>query len=287
MNRPKVSIVIPIHNGIDYTMECLDSLKKIEYPNYEIIIVDDGSTDESKEIISQKYPGVKILKGNGNLWWSGSMNLGIKEALDHGAEYILALNNDNVVSKDFLNVLIQYADEHPKSIVGSKVYFIDQLLKIRYAGGYIDWKMGKIIAPHYGEIDHGQCNEIKEVQWLGGMGVLMPRILFHDVGYFDDKYFPQYLGDIDLWLRAHHFGYTIIFNPKSIVWDHTDKSGTKNLGSKLSPLYIYKSLFSIKSHINIKGQIRFFVRHCPKKYKLRGMILFYLRCLGYWSEGNK
>jgi GT2 family glycosyltransferase len=282
MYYPKVSVIIPVHNGIEYTVKCLDSLKEVVYPNFEIIIVDDGSTDCSGEIITENYHEIKIIKGSGNLWWSGAMNLGIKYALKQESEYILALNNDNIVDKFFLKELVICAQENPKSIIGSKVYYIDSPFKIRYAGGYFDWKRGKTVDLHYGEIDHGQFAEIKEVEFLGGMGVLIPVNTFKDVGFFDDINFPQYSGDIDYWLRAKKKGYKILFNPNSIIWDHTDKSGTKNLGVKLSPIYIWKSFFSIKSHINIKTQYVFFKRHCTQKYFIKSLILFYFDCIKYW-----
>jgi len=279
---PMVSIIIPIHNGIEYTLKCLDSLNKLDYPNYLIIIIDDGSSDNSSDIILANYPNIKIMKGNGNLWWSGAMNLGIKYALNLGTDFILTLNNDNVVEKNFLKELVKCATENPKSIIASKVYFIDSPKKIRYAGGYFDWKRGKTIELHYGEIDHGKFAELKEVEFLGGMGVLIPRSAFYDVGFFDDKNFPQYAGDVDYWLRAKKKGYKILLNPNSIIYDHVENSITKNLGKKISPLYILRALFSKKSYINLKTQYKFFKRHCPKKYLIRGFILFYLECIKYW-----
>ena len=279
---PLVSILIPIHNEINCTLKCLASLKEVDYPNYKIIIIDDGSTDGSEEIISENYHYVEILKGDGNLWWSGAMNLGIKHALKLGTDYILTLNNDNVVDKNFLNELVKCAQANPKSIIGSKVYFIDSPQKIRYAGGYFDWKRGKTVGLNYGEIDRGQFADLKEVEFLGGMGVLIPKSAFYDVGFFDDKNFPQYAGDVDYWLRAKKKGYKILLNPDSIIYDHPDKSGTKNLGPKLSPIYVLKSLFSIKSHINIKTQYKFFKHHCPKKYFIRSFLLFYFNCFKLW-----
>jgi len=279
---PQITIVIPVHNDIGYTVKCLESLKVVDYSNYKIIVVDDGSSDATEETISKGYPYITLLKGDGDLWWSGAMNLGVKYALKQGTEYILALNNDNVVHKDFLKELVKCAQENPKSIIGSKVYFIDSPTKIRYAGGYFDWKRGKTVGLHYGEIDNGQFSEIKEVEFLGGMGVLIPKSAFYDVGFFDDKNFPQYVGDVDYWLRAKKKGYKILLNPDSIIYDHPEKSGTKNLGHKLSPIYILKALFSIKSHINIKTNYKFLRRHCPKKYFIRSFILFYCNCIKLW-----
>jgi len=284
VNYPKIFVIIPFHNGIEYTLKCLASLKEVDYPNYDIIIVDDGSTDGSVEIISKNYSYVKILKGDGNLWWSGSINLGVKYALEKEADYLVILNNDNIVDKDFLKELVNCAIENPRSIIGSKVYFVNDPKKIRYAGGYFDWENGKILDLHYGEIDEGQFSELKEVEFMGGMGVIIPRSAFEEVGFFDEVNFPQYSGDVDYWLRAKKKGYKILLNPVSVIYDHQDRSGTKNLGSKLSPLYLYKALFSIKSQVNIKMRYKFFKRHCPREYFPKILILFYFTCIKYWLE---
>src|SRR3990172_890828 len=121
MNYPKIAIVIPVFNRIKYTVECLASLKNISYPNFEIIIVDDGSTDGTSEVIKKNYPQAVLVKGDGNLWWSKSSNIGIMKAIEDSCEYVLFLNNDDEVEKDILNHLTRCALDNPNTIVASKV----------------------------------------------------------------------------------------------------------------------------------------------------------------------
>src|SRR6266567_5032327 len=102
LGLPKISIITPIHNGVEYTIEYLESLSKVEYSNYEIIIIDDGSTDGSSEIIARDFPQVRLLKGDGNLWWSGGTNMGIRDALARGTDLILTMNNDVKIAPDCL-----------------------------------------------------------------------------------------------------------------------------------------------------------------------------------------
>jgi GT2 family glycosyltransferase len=274
INEPKVSIIIPIYNGIEYTKKCIESIREnVKYSNYDIIIVDDGSVDNSVEIISKCYPDVVIIPGNGNLWWSGAMNLGISYSLKEGTDYILCLNNDNIIKSDVIRILVDTIIKKKKIIVASMVYFIDHPQIIRYAGGKISKILGMVKNSHLYEKDNGQFKECFETEWLGGMGVLVPKELFEEVGYFDNKNFPQYAGDQDLWLRAIKLHYRIIINPSSKIYVYDEKTGIKinNVGL----LNTVKSLFSIKYHANIITKTKFFLRHFPYSFPL-AILSFYM-----------
>ena len=121
-----ISIVIPVHNGLDYTKKCLKSLfvtiNESRYRNdIKIIIVDDGSTDGTAQWIYKNYNSIKILHGDGNLWWSKAMNMGAKYALKHKTEYLLIINNDNIFTNDFIEKLVSFAKKTDFKIVGSKI----------------------------------------------------------------------------------------------------------------------------------------------------------------------
>ena len=112
-------ICIPVFNNIKYTIDCLESLEKQTYGDYKIIVCDDGSTDNTTEIIKEKFSGVILLKGDGNLWWAGAINECLKYALYHGKknDYILLLNNDLVVKENYLENLVKSAK--PGKVLGS------------------------------------------------------------------------------------------------------------------------------------------------------------------------
>ncbi|MEM4655051.1 MAG: glycosyltransferase family 2 protein [Thermosphaera sp.] len=276
--EPKVSVVIPIHNGIHNTVECLRSLERVTYPNFEVIVVDDGSTDGSWEIISQNFPKVRLLKGDGDLWWAGAINIGIKDAIERCTDYILTLNNDVVVDPNFINALVECAKANPKSIIGSKIYFYNEPKRVWSAGGFVDWKIGWLSMLDKGDYDKGQYEECREVDFLTGMSVLIPAEVFREMKvFYDERCLPQYHSDSEFTMRAKKNGYKIMFEPKSFVWNKVESSGLINPAVKLNLLIAVKSLFSRRSAFNFKANFILFWRHCPKRYLLQSLFLFYLR----------
>jgi GT2 family glycosyltransferase len=267
-----VGIIIPVHNRINHTIKCLDSLKDINYKNFKIIVVDDGSTDGTSAIIKNNYPNVVIFNGDGNLWWSGAMNIGVEYCRKQNYDFILCLNNDNVVSKDFLDGLIYVNSKYINSIVGSFVYFIDKPNLIRFAGGKINWWTGHVSDTFYKEEDNDNIPETFETDWLGGMGVLVPINAFSKTGYFDEKWFPHYSGDQDFWLRARNEGFKLLVTRRSKIWVDNKSSGIRLKQGK-NNLTI---LFNRKFHANIITRSRFFFRHFPKYRFIFVIIIYYL-----------
>ena len=120
----KVTIILLNWNGKEDTIECLESLKHITYPNYEILLVDNGSTDGSVECFRERYPGMEIIENGENLGFAEGNNVGIRRAMDEGADYVLLLNNDTVVDPEFLGELVKVGESDPKiGIVGPKICY--------------------------------------------------------------------------------------------------------------------------------------------------------------------
>src|SRR5688500_5908343 len=114
-----VSIVIPVHNRKNFTRDCLTSLKNQTLQADEIIVVDDGSTDGTREMLQRDFPDVTTLAGNGNLFWTAAINMGIKHVLRNGSEFILTLNNDTIAAPDFVEKMMAAAIANPRSLLGA------------------------------------------------------------------------------------------------------------------------------------------------------------------------
>src|SRR5690349_12247575 len=140
MNLPKVTIIILNWNQPHYTLACLKSLQKISYPDFKVIVLDNGSVDDSlaqiEALLSQLNFEVELIANGVNLGFAEGNNIGIRQALKQEADYVLLLNNDTEVAPGFLEPLVEFAERKPEAgIVGPKIYYYDEPQRIWSAGG--------------------------------------------------------------------------------------------------------------------------------------------------------
>jgi len=266
-DSPKISIITPIHNGIEFTIEYLQSLAKVRYSNYEIIVIDDGSTDGSSEIIARDFPHVRLLQGDGNLWWAGSTNMGIRDALARGTDFILTMNNDVQVSPDFLDELVCSAKDNPGAIIGGKIYVMHDPERIWSAGGKLKWVTGKtLLQVGHGQLDRDEFCHRRRMDFLTGMNVLIPATVFARIGLYDDQKFPQYHADTEFTLRARRAAIPILFEPKACIWNRVESTYmqrfivNRNFGWK----EIWTLISSVRSPMNLRCYWLLHWRYCPK-----------------------
>ena len=122
-NLPLVYAVVPAFNRCDKTLNFLRQFQTVRYPNKRAVICDDGSTDNTYLNIKMNFPDVAVLRGDGNLWWSGGTNMAVRHALTQGADYILTINDDCHMESDFLDERVKIASKDPKYIVGCRLMF--------------------------------------------------------------------------------------------------------------------------------------------------------------------
>jgi GT2 family glycosyltransferase len=225
--EPKVTIIILNWNGKEDTIECLESLKHITYPNYEILLVDNGSTDGSVECFREQYPGMEIIETGDNLGFAEGNNVGIRRAMDEGADYVLLLNNDTVVDTEFLGELVYTAKTHTKAgIVGPKIYFYNTN-RIQSCGGIISLYRGIVYGQKKYQNDSNQFNEAINTEFLSGCAMLIKIRVFEDVGFFDRSYFAYY-EDTDLCVRTKSTGYDLLCAQSSRIWHKGSQSSKVN-----------------------------------------------------------
>jgi len=233
---PTVFVIIVHLNGKTLLAECLNSLRKVDYPPYEVIVVDNGSSDGSRDFLRASYPGVKLIENATNLGFGGGNNLGIRYALGKNPDYLLLLNNDTLVDPSFLRELIAVAEEDPKiGIAGPKIYYDARPEKIWFAGGAVNLFAGLIRHRGIRKMDRGQYDEIEEVDYITGCCLLIKREVITHLGTFDPIYDPAYYEDVDLCLRAKSAGYRVVFVPRAKVWHKISASG----GGEYSSFKIY------------------------------------------------
>jgi GT2 family glycosyltransferase len=284
---PKVTVVIPVHNRIAQTLECLASLCEENYPNMKLIVVDDGSTDGTDKIVPSKFPEVILLKGDGNLWWTGATNLGVKKALSIKSDYVLLLNNDNVVEKGFLSPLVEFCKAHVNRIAASLVLYKKKPQIVRSGGVIIDWKRGFFtLGLHNMSLKEIDQSKPIEVDGVGGQGVLIPRQVFEKAGFFDERWFPHYAADVDFSLRVRKMGYKIFILPMSLVWDDTDSTGLRPVGAKIPLRKLPLILFSRRSPTNFITSFRLYQRYSESRPIWVPLMQDYMRFIkGCLSKG--
>ena len=258
MAEPRVTVVTPVHNRIEHTLAYLASLERATYPNLEVVVVDDGSTDGSAAAIRERFPAVVLLSGDGSLWWSGATNLGVDHALAAGSDYVITLNNDVEVDPDFVGALLACARSRPRALVGSKVSYRDDRGRVWFFGAEFDRRSGDIRLLGGHEEDFP---EAREAEMLTGMGMLVPAGAFGDVGLFDVRAFPQYLADSDFSLRAKARGWALLVEPRATVYADVGAAWIQGQFERLPARFAYDLLFSVRSQFDVRVRARFYRRH--------------------------
>ena len=220
----KVYIILLNWNGKEDTLECLRSFEKIKYNNYEIIVVDNGSKDDSVSEIKKYYPKINIIENRKNLGFAGGNNIGIKYAIDNHADYVLLINNDTTVEENFLTELVKAGESDEKiGLLGSKIYFHGEKNRIWAAGGKVNWLKNK--GTHIGldEIEAGQYDDMKEVDYLTGCCLLIKKEVIEKIGGLEEDYFLYY-EDTDFSLQAQNIGYKCVYVPRSKIYHKISRS---------------------------------------------------------------
>lgn len=239
-NWPLIHIIIVNYKGWKDTLECLETIRRLDYPRYEIVIVDNASPDGSFEHLRSARPDVTLLQAGANLGFAGGNNVGIRYALEHGADFLWLLNNDTYVAPDALTELLRAFTRPSVGITSSKMYYASEPRKLWFAGAGIHWPWG--IAYHLGqdEMDEGQYDQVREIEAANGASMLVARGVFERIGLFDEGYF-LYFEETDLCFRARKAGFTILFAPRSRIWHKVSSS----VGAS-SPVYLY---YHTRNHI--------------------------------------
>lgn len=223
MRYPKVSIIVLNYNGLRDTKKCITSILKTDYPNYSVIIVDNGSEKNEAAIIKKLFANKKIrcIRLAKNYGFSGGNNRIFKKL---ESKYIFLLNNDTEVKKNFLSELVKTMEKDTSIAVAQpKILWMKNKKYLDYAGacgGFIDifgypFTRGRIFYTQ--ERDLGQYNSQVDIFWASGAAMFIRKNVLDKVGYFDERFF-NYMEEIDLCYRIHQAGYRIICEPKSVIY---------------------------------------------------------------------
>ncbi len=251
--KKRISIVIVNWNGYDDTVVALTSIKKMDKRGCDVsvIVVDNGSTNDSVSVIKHAHPWPTLIETGKNLGFTGGNNVGMKTALQSGADVVWLLNNDIICERNALKILDAF-DDPGVGIAGSKIYFAPgrEYHKDRYsksergrvfwfAGGLVDWD--NMYASHRGvdEVDNGQYDKTIETAFITGCSMMIRRETIEKIGFLDDKFY-LYLEDLDYCLRAKYAGYRLLYVPSSIIW-HVNAGSSGGPGNPMHEYYLTRN----------------------------------------------
>jgi GT2 family glycosyltransferase len=224
----RVGVILVNWNGAELTIPCIESLLASSYSNFHIIVVDDGSTDGSADRISQRFPGLELLRQPANLGLSKARNRGIERALELGSDYVLILDNDTRVDPDLIaNLLKAAAAIGEPVVVGPKIYWLDYPDRLWFAYGRLSLWTGIYSNAAYNHVDHGQFDRSVEMDVGSGCCMLIPKEVFRAVGSFDETYGRWAAEDVDWCLRCRRVPFRIVYSPKAKVWHRVSGSADK------------------------------------------------------------
>ncbi|TSC85389.1 MAG: Uncharacterized protein G01um10147_1165 [Microgenomates group bacterium Gr01-1014_7] len=219
------SVIIPNWNGKHLLKSSLGSLKEQTLKDFEVIVVDNGSQDGSKDYIKKYFPEVKLIELDKNYGFAKAVNIGIKES---NSEYLIFLNNDTEMDKFCLQFLVEAAKNHKEvGFVAAKMLKFSNRDIIDSAGDYIDW-VGHANNIGLGEKDGEEFNQAGYVFLVTGGGGLFKRSVFNKIGLFDEDYFA-YFEDVDLCLRAQFQGFKGWYEPRAKIYHIHKATSLKNL----------------------------------------------------------
>jgi len=264
----KVSIIILNWNGVKDTIECLESLKKITYPNYDVIVVDNGSSGNDVEVLRQKYGDrIYIIENDKNYGLSKGRNIGIRYALERGADYMQILDNDIVVAPDFLTQLINVAQTDPNiGVAGPKIYHYEQPEKLGYAGRYMNYWTGFVVDRAKGKTDCGQFEDITDVDYATGGSMLISRNALLKVGLMDERFFFWY-EDIEFCTRVIRGNFRVVFVPQAKMW---------HKGSSIPRTTALKNVRATSGYYLIRNRFILMAKHGNKLQLFTSTLCFIL-----------
>ncbi len=240
--NPAVAIILVNWNGLSVTRQCIESLRLLTYRSFHIIVVDNGSEDDSAVTLANEYSDIIVLRSPTNLGFAGGNNIGFRYAFQQGYTYILMLNNDTIVESDFLNHLVDYMDAHPTiGAIQPRIHFEHDRTLIWNGGSYHAVWPGFFYASGVLRKPVNITMQPKHVDWITGCAFLTRSSILQETGLLAENMF-MYSEDVDLSMRIKALGYSLIYHPQSVIYHiagMSNKSKEKGKEGFVHPLVHY------------------------------------------------
>ena len=236
-----IKILILNWNGKHLLKPCLDSVSAIDYPNYSVMVIDNGSTDNSVKMVKENFSEVELLELENNNGFAGGYNRCFTRLKDEYSGFILLLNNDTEVDPDILNSFIQAKEKYgDNNLYGGKIFYQNNQELIWYAGGNVDLKYLKIFHRGIRQNDSAEFSKPLQTDYITGCCLFTSMEVINQLKGFDER-FNMYGEDVDLCLRAKKEGINCYYWPDAKLFHHVSAS----LGGAFSLKKLSKKLIGI------------------------------------------
>jgi len=218
MSQPRVALVILNWNGRGDLLQCVASLPRLTYGNWQATVVDNHSSDDSLAALAREFPEQRVLALDRNYGFTGGNNRGIADALAHGADYVLLLNNDTEMHAELVTQLVRAAASGPRiGAVGAKNLQLERPERVWGAWNELVWNEHLVRVAGQGEPDGPAYRGVRDVDAVIGNGMMLSRAAIEAVGGLDEAFFG-YHEDVDWCARAHAIGFRTLFCGEAVVY---------------------------------------------------------------------
>lgn len=260
MEHKKTAIILVNWNSFEYTHQCILSLNQLIQKDFDIIVVDNGSADESGKKLKATHPNIILIESDTNLGFTGGNNLGLTYSLQQAYTYSMLLNNDTEVAPDFLEILTGYMDEHPETgAIQPKIYYHHNRSILWDGGSYFNRILGIAYTSGHGKVPGKKHEVIKEVDWITGCCLLTRNSILKETGFLAKNFFIYY-EDVDLSFRIKKTGSKLIYHPGSVIYHIagvSNKTKTKGKEGFVNPIVHY---------LNFRNRIWLLKQYTPLIY---------------------
>ena len=245
--EPSVCVMMLSWNDEQNTLDCLRSVRQLDYTRYRVLVIDNGSSKDTVRAIRVAFPRVELIVNPSNLGFGGGANVGFERAREHGVEYVLFINNDTVVDPSLLRELVRSAQARPRAgLLAPKIFIHSEPNRIWAAGARWAPFPPRVKMIGRGRRDHPRYDRPRRLSFVTGCALLVRRQVLESVGGFDPIYWPAYQEDYDLSARVTQAGWEIWYVPEAKLWHKESRSqqqsGSRNkafnLGKNTVPLFV-------------------------------------------------
>lgn len=274
---PVIGVVTPVRNRREWTLGFALMMARQDYPVFKLYIVDSNSTDGTPEALSElNLPFINVIAAPDSFYWSGATNMGVRQALLDGCEYILTINDDAIIMDDYLSRLIGSVVGTDARIIGSVIAYVDDPGRFWGIGAHNTWEDGAFLQLSLSGVWDDAApfvsdSPLRSVDYLCGNGSLFHRSVFEEIGVYDDKWTPHYHGDSELTMRAEQAGIQRWVSPAARVYNRFSEFADGGFAKR------NLRFFSLRSANYARATLYVLDRYCPPHLKTRALVRYYAK----------